>query len=142
MLPAKFVASGWMLPRTEHLLGGRMARRISMATRNELVAALADRYARSSRTERSVILDEFVPVSGYHRKHAIRLLRGEQGKRAVSARRGAGVWRGRVPADSSIIVSRLRSDSTSPLRSMSRPDRHPVATVAHRDWGIIAACRT
>jgi hypothetical protein len=47
-----------------------------MATRNELVAAVAERYARSSRLERGRILDEFVAVTGHHRKHAMRLLRG------------------------------------------------------------------
>src|SRR5512132_1082000 len=66
--------------------GGRMARRISMSTRNELVTALTGRYARSSKSERSVILDEFVAVSGYHRKHAIRLL-GARQKRAAPERR-------------------------------------------------------
>src|SRR5580700_5346616 len=49
---------------------------ISMATRNELVVALAGRYAASSRKERGRILDEFAAVSGLHRKHAMRLLRG------------------------------------------------------------------
>jgi hypothetical protein len=63
-----------------------MARRISMSTRNELVTALTERYARSSKSERSVILDEFVAVSGYHRKHAIRLL-GARQKRAAPERR-------------------------------------------------------
>ena len=58
-----------------------------MATRNELVTALAERYARSSRTERGVILDEFVAVSGYHRKHAIRLLRAGQAPKAAPERR-------------------------------------------------------
>jgi hypothetical protein len=51
---------------------------ISMATRNELVAALAGRYASSSRKERGRILDEFAAVSGLHRKHAMRLLRAGQ----------------------------------------------------------------
>src|ERR671913_163211 len=51
-------------------------RRVSMATRNELVAAVAERHARSDRTERGRILDEFVAVTGHHRKHAMRLLRG------------------------------------------------------------------
>jgi hypothetical protein len=37
-----------------------------MATRNELVTALAERYGRSSKAERGVIFDEFVAVSGYH----------------------------------------------------------------------------
>ena len=47
-----------------------------MATRDELVAAVAERYARSDRAERGRILDEFVAVTGHHRKHAMRLLRG------------------------------------------------------------------
>jgi hypothetical protein len=51
-------------------------RRVSMATRDELVAAVAERYARSSRLDRGRILDEFVAVTGHHRKHAMRLLRG------------------------------------------------------------------
>lgn len=56
--------------------------RISMATRNEPVAALAGRSAASSREERGRILDEFTAVSGLHRKHAMRLLRaGRSGLR-------------------------------------------------------------
>jgi hypothetical protein len=39
------------------------------------VVALAGRYASSSRKHRGRILDEFVAVSGFHRKHAMRLLR-------------------------------------------------------------------
>ena len=66
-------------------------RRVSMATRDELVAAVVDRYARSDRTERGRILDEFVAVTGHHRKHAMRLLRG--GKAARDRR---GQRRGRV----------------------------------------------
>ena len=48
---------------------------ISMATRDELVVALARRYAASNRKDRGRILDEFTAVSGLHRKHAMRLLR-------------------------------------------------------------------
>ena len=55
---------------------------ISMATRDELVVALAERYALSSRQHRGLILDEFVALSGFHRKHAMRLLRtGHPGHR-------------------------------------------------------------
>jgi hypothetical protein len=46
--------------------------RISMVTRDELGGALAGRYAASNRKERGCILDEFVAVSGLHRKHANR----------------------------------------------------------------------
>ena len=54
-----------------------MARQISMATRQELIAAVGSRYRASSRSERRQILAEFVAVTGYHRKHAIRVLARE-----------------------------------------------------------------
>jgi hypothetical protein len=47
-----------------------------MATRDELVAALVERCAWGSRRERGLILDEFVAVTKFHRKHATRLLKG------------------------------------------------------------------
>lgn len=50
-------------------------RNVSMVTRNELLTVLVERYRRSERDEKQRILDEFVAVSGYHRKHAARLLR-------------------------------------------------------------------
>jgi hypothetical protein len=54
-----------------------------MSTRDELVVALAGRYASSNRQERGRILDEFAAVSGMHRKHAMRLLRaGQPGQRS------------------------------------------------------------
>ena len=49
-------------------------RRVSMATRDELIAALSGRYGAAGRIERTRILDEFVAVTGYHRKHAMRVL--------------------------------------------------------------------
>ena len=50
-------------------------RLISMTTRDELVGALAGRYAVGSRVDRGRILDEFTALTGHHRKHAMRLLR-------------------------------------------------------------------
>ncbi len=47
-----------------------------MAARAELLAAVGTRYRGAKRAERSRILDEFAAVTGYHRKHAIRLLSG------------------------------------------------------------------
>jgi hypothetical protein len=49
-----------------------------MATRDELVVALAGRYASSHRKERGHILDEFAAVTGLYRKHVMRLLRAGQ----------------------------------------------------------------
>ncbi|MER8402145.1 transposase family protein [Mesorhizobium sp. M1348] len=57
-----------------------MARRISMATRSELVEAIVERYRSGSRSDKRLILDEFVAVTGYHRKHAIRVLRQRASK--------------------------------------------------------------
>ena len=51
-----------------------------MATRLELVEAIRERYRTSGRTDRRRILDEFVAMTGYHRKHAIRLLGRQQTK--------------------------------------------------------------
>ena len=60
-------------------------RNVSMATRNELLAVLVERYRRSGRDEKQRILDEFVAVSGYHRKHAARLLRSTAPLKAPSS---------------------------------------------------------
>jgi len=47
-----------------------------MATRDELLGALTARYGQASRVDKGRILTEFVAMTGYHRKHAARLLRG------------------------------------------------------------------
>jgi len=46
-----------------------------MAARRELLAAIRQRYGAATREEKGRILDELVAVAGYHRKHAIRVLR-------------------------------------------------------------------
>jgi hypothetical protein len=45
-----------------------------MATRRELKMAVGERYRAAARWERRQILDEFTRVTGYHRKHAMRVL--------------------------------------------------------------------
>jgi hypothetical protein len=45
-----------------------------MGTRAELLAVVGERYRGSGRGDRSRMLDESVVVTGYHRKHAVRLL--------------------------------------------------------------------
>ena len=63
-----------------------------MTTRDELVAAIAGRYAQGDRVERSRILDEFSAVTGFHRKHAMRLLRAGQPKARSGRRPGRRVY--------------------------------------------------
>jgi hypothetical protein len=68
-----------------------MGRQLSLATRRELIEAVRGRYREAGRDEKRRILDEFVKVSGYHRKHAIRLLTakvsGEEKETVAGGRR-------------------------------------------------------
>jgi len=96
------IASPEMFPEAEMLphvicsrpilIGGLMMRRISMAARDKLVAVVADRYARGDRDEQGLILDEFAAVTGYHRKHAMRLLRAGQMNRRWGPRPGRRIY--------------------------------------------------
>jgi hypothetical protein len=67
-------------------------RRVSMATRDELIRALSRRYSEVRRIERGRILDEFVAVTGYHRKHAMRVLREERTGSRQGLRPGRRVY--------------------------------------------------
>ena len=51
-----------------------MKKEISKQSRQELTEAIRQRYATASKQDKSRILDEFVAMTGYHRKHAIRVL--------------------------------------------------------------------
>jgi hypothetical protein len=51
-----------------------MRRQIRLTTRRELTAAIRQRYQVADRSGKKIILDEFTEVTGYHRKHAIRVL--------------------------------------------------------------------
>ena len=55
----------------------RVTRQISLTTRKAFVEALRLRYRSAAFGDRIKILDEFVALTGYHRKHAIRVLREE-----------------------------------------------------------------
>jgi hypothetical protein len=59
-------------------------------TRQDLVTAIRERYQGGTKDDKLRILDEFVAITGYHRKHAIRLFK------AGSAAGGA-VRRSRLP---------------------------------------------
>jgi hypothetical protein len=53
-----------------------MDKAFSGEARRELVRAIGGRYRNGSRSEKARILDEFVAVTGYHRKYGIRVLNG------------------------------------------------------------------
>ena len=54
--------------------GDRVGGGISKMAKQELLATIRDRYRSSSKKDKSRILDEFIAVTGHHRKHGIRLL--------------------------------------------------------------------
>jgi hypothetical protein len=62
-----------------------MAGKISMRARREVVSAVAERYRAAGRSEKGRILNELCPVTGWHRKHAIRVL--SLSEKSVSAQR-------------------------------------------------------
>ncbi len=49
---------------------------LPMDTRRQLLRALKTRYQAVSKIEKTRIPEEFILISGYHRKSAIRLLNG------------------------------------------------------------------
>jgi hypothetical protein len=70
---------------------------MSLKSKRELVEVVRARYWRASKGEKQKILDEFTCATGYHRKHAIRVLKNQFPK--GSRRRRAGyktMYRGEV----------------------------------------------
>lgn len=50
---------------------------MSLKSKNELVEVVRPRYLKASKVEKQKILDEFTSATGYHRKHAIRVLKNK-----------------------------------------------------------------
>ena len=95
-----------------------------MSTRTELVAAIRERYERSNSADRSVILSEFVAITGYHRKHAIRLLASAGDRPITPARRAPRRYDADVRAALIVLWEAsdrsARSASSRSLRSCFR----------------------
>jgi hypothetical protein len=65
---------------------------VSKTARREIVEAVRIRYGQASKLEKGAILSEFAAVSGYHRKHAIRLLNPRVEAPAKRAAEGERVY--------------------------------------------------
>lgn len=77
-----------------------MRRQIKLATRRELTTAIGQWYQAADRNSKKTILDEFTKVTGYHRKHAIRVLntqptirRARPAVRRIGGRSVPAIWR-------------------------------------------------
>lgn len=92
---------------------------VRQQSKHDLAAAIQGRYLKATKREKGRLLDEFVAVTGYHRRHAVRLLRhGEfpdprlaalQGLAPPERRRRRSGGRPRVY--SSVVVGALRTVS-------------------------------
>lgn len=50
---------------------------MSLKSKRELLESIRPRYLKSSKVEKQKVLDEFTAATGYHRKHAIRVLKNK-----------------------------------------------------------------
>jgi hypothetical protein len=63
-----------------------------VTTRRELIDAVAARYRAAGRNQKKEILDEFVEVTGFHRKHAIRVLKRARRRETPEPRQRARIY--------------------------------------------------
>ena len=99
-----------------------------MATRRELIEAVAARYRAAGRNEKKEILDEFVKVTGFHRKHAIRALKRSPRQEAGEPRQRARIYNEAIrealtivwEAADRICGKRLRQVIAGPIDAMER----------------------
>ena len=70
---------------------------MSLKSKNELIEAVRPRYLKAGKVEKQKILDEFTSATGYHRKHAIRMLKNRVAKTRRRKRTGyPTIYRGEV----------------------------------------------
>jgi hypothetical protein len=69
-----------------------MKKEISKESRQELTEAIRQRYPGASKQEKARILDEFVALTGYHRKHAIRTLTSNGEHSPAESPRGRRIY--------------------------------------------------
>ena len=69
-----------------------MKKELCKQSKQELIAAIQQRYVQSSKGEKSRILDEFVTIIGCHRKHAVRLLKSNNHDTAQARTGGKRVY--------------------------------------------------
>lgn len=75
---------------------------MSLTSRQELTSSLRSRYQAASYLEKQKILDEYVAVTGYHRKAAIRILRA-----GPAARKNMRVWKVKYDAAVKEVVEQV-----------------------------------
>ncbi len=92
---------------------------VQRQSKQEYMARMQGRYLKATRREKGRLLDEIVQVTGYHRRHAVRVLRhgrfpdpklaAIQGQPMAAPRRQGGRPPGRPRVYSSVVVGALRT---------------------------------
>lgn len=69
---------------------------MSQRSKRELWETIQPRYLKASKDEKQKILDEFIAVTGYHRKYAIRILRHGYPRRQHKRKGRTAIYQGEV----------------------------------------------
>lgn len=122
-----------------------MRRQLSLATRKELVEAVRQRYQDATLATKTCILNEFVEVTGYHRKHAVRLLGSSAGREQDNEpRSGRRIYDGAVQEALIVLweaadrICGKRLKAVIPLLLEAMEKHGPLAT-RKRGAGSVAA---
>ena len=105
-----------------------MVGEISAATRTEVLGAIRSRYRKASKRDKSRMLDEFVALTGCHRKHAVRLLGEHERSTGRSFPKGRRIYDEAVrqalivvwEASDRICSKRLKAALPSMVQSLER----------------------
>ena len=116
-------------------------------TDDKYLGQLQNRYRQASRRERSVILDEFIKTTGYHRKHAIAVLNGQRKRVQAPIRRPRRKVYGSEVADvlgilgdlfDSTCSKRLRAAMDVELPRLYEAGVFPVSAECYRKLLVVS----
>jgi hypothetical protein len=69
---------------------------MSQRSKRELLEEIRPRYLKAKKSEKKTMLDEFVAVTSYHRKYAIRLLKHGYLRHKSKPKERSAIYRGEV----------------------------------------------
>jgi hypothetical protein len=102
-----------------------MTTTITKETRRQLVLAVGERYRGANREDKERILIEFVATTGYHRKHAIRILNDARARLPESTCQGSAALIHRSSAELIHLAAGSRI-GVRPPREIGRRRLPPV----------------
>ena len=76
---------------------------MSQRSKKELAAEVRPRYLKASKAEKERILDEFIAITGFHRKYANRVLKHEPPRRNRKMKSPTRIYKLLFPANCKIV---------------------------------------